>query len=150
MESQVIAGESVQVVEQLPVDPVGALAPPISGVVVDLRDGWLADVEASPEIHKPKKVTWYVKLWREFKLLRNDMAFWGDCAKELAIRATPPKKRRQMSAGRVRRGDAARGIGVGRILTATFALAFGVGLLLYVATVLNILNPHQLGEILKR
>jgi hypothetical protein len=147
MESQVIAGESVQVVEQLPVDPVGALAPPISGVVVDLRDGWLADVEASPEIHKPKKVTWYVKRWREFELLRNDMAFWSDCEKELAIRATPRKKRRRMSAGQVGRGGAAR---VGRILAATFAVAFGLGLLLYVATVLNILNPHQLGEMLKR
>lgn len=141
-----IAGEGVQAVEQLPVDPAGPMAPPISGVVVDLREGWLADLEASPEKPLPKKVVWYVKLWREFDRFREDVALWGDCAKKFAIRAvTPQPKRHRTPAGRVRRVNPA-----GRILFASLALVFAIGLVLYVATVVNILNPHQLGEILKR
>ena len=146
MNSRVVADEDVQEVEQLPVIAEAPLAPAISGVVVDLRESWLADVEAEPEKYEPKKVAWHVELWHELARPWRERAFWGSSRKETPRPvAAAPTKRRRKAAGSIKRTET-----TGRVISAMLAFVFAAGLILYVATVINLLDPSKLTEILKR
>jgi hypothetical protein len=146
LNSRVVAEEDVQEVEQLPVIPEGPLAPSISGVVVDLRDSWLADVEAEPGKYQPKKVAWYVELWLELARPWREAALWRSSRKQAPRPvAAAPTKRRRKAAGSIKRTET-----TGRVVSAILAFVFAVGLILYVATVMNLLDPFKLAVILKR
>lgn len=123
------------------------IAPSSQGDILGLRDGWLADVEASPERHTPRPVTWRIRLHREFEPVLEEVAYWFACLREFAVRAATPKAKRPhiSSRERVRRAEAA-----GRFISATFVVALAVGTVLYVATVVHIFNPQRLTQILQQ
>lgn len=119
---------------QLLADPI---APEISGVVVDLREGWLADVEASPERHAPITLSWYAKRRIEFEWLWIDWKYRCDCVKEFVVGVlTPYHAKSGTPAERLQRA--------GIISCALLAFAFAVGLAIYLATVAHTLNSREL------
>jgi len=126
------------------VEPAPDQAPPVSGVVLDLRESWLADVEVSPEKYEPRKITWYSKFWRAFESPWREGAMWWGTTQKPLIPAAPKKRRRRSPAG-VQRTDTAV-----RLLYAMLAFAFAVALVLYVGTLMDIFDPHELSRILKR
>jgi hypothetical protein len=152
MEPQPMSVEEEATVQQSEAVPAGSLAPLISGVVVDLRGGWLADVIESPERHTPPKLTWQDKLRRRLGRLRGDMDFERGFSKDVdPIPPPPPKPVRQprRSLASVAARDKRTDI-IERILAVAVAFAFAVGLLLFLAIRAGFLNPQAFAELLRR
>jgi hypothetical protein len=132
--------------ERVPIVPSGSPTPPVhEGIVVDLRDGWLADIETTPERHTPRPISWQTKVYREIEPVTGELGYWLDCMKELCKRLiTPRTKAREVARGeRARRAEAAA-----RFVSATIVIALATGTVLYVAAVVHILDPRRLAQVL--
>ena len=116
-------------------------------VLLHLRNGWLADVEAAPERHAPKPVTWRMKLRQDSEPILDELTFWFECLKEFALRAISPKaKRRQVEWGeRARRAETGR-----RLISALFVGMVVVAALVYLTVVQHIFDADRLSQALRK
>ena len=116
-------------------------------VLLHLRNGWLADVQAAPERHAPKPVTWTMKLRQDFEPILDELTFWFECLKEFALRAISPKtKRRQVEWGeRARRAETGR-----RLISALFVGTVVIAALVYLTVVQHIFDADRLSQALRK
>ena len=118
-------------------------------VVLDLRSGWLSDVEANPTRHSPKPVTWRMRLRRDFEPIVEEFAYWLDCTKELALRTITPKPKdseiRQIrTVQRERKAEEAA-----RLLTTVLVVVAAFGTVLYVAIAARVLDLRRISDVLQ-
>lgn len=116
-------------------------------VLLHLRKGWLAEVEASPEKHAPKPVTWTMKLRRSFEPIGDELGFWLECIKEFALRAMSPKAKRR----EVQWGEKAKRAEIGRrFVSAFFVGMVVVSVLLYLTMVQHIFDADRLSQAIRK
>jgi hypothetical protein len=142
MKPESVAEQDIQVVEQAPLSSETPLAPAISGALVDLRESWMTDEDQSPNRNTPKKLSWHIRFRREFRWLWKNLVPWRARQKE---RPSQPRAQRTTSARRFPRTSP-----LTRILYTIAALSFAVSLALYMAILMNLLNPRRLAAILER
>lgn len=140
--SRVVEVEAAQSKPALAAEP-GPLAPTEPEEVLALRTAWLAEVEANPEKHAPKAVTWSMKIRHEFEPVTDELVYWVSCFADFVVRTmTPRARRRQRITGeQARRADAA-----GRFISAALVVTMCLGTVVYVANALRIFNPDHLAR----
>ena len=116
-------------------------------MLLHLRNGWLADVEASPEKHAPKPLTWTMKLRQDFEPIGDELGFWLECIKEFALRAMSPKGKRR----EVQWGEKAKRAEIGRrFVSAFFVGMVVVSVLLYLTMVQHIFDADRLSQAIRK